>query len=59
MLYIFKDFECQPVCRPIPKALKGACDYMYPVGYIIYYIPENQFCQDFCQLLPYNSVITT
>jgi hypothetical protein len=47
-----EDFECQPVCRPTSKALKRACDYMYPVGYIVYYILENSFCQDFCQLLP-------
>jgi len=26
--------------------------YMYPVGYIIYYILGFLFCQDLCQIIP-------
>jgi len=40
-----EDFECQPDCRPTSKIFKGGCGaseiYMYPVGYIVYYILEN------------------
>jgi hypothetical protein len=45
ILYIFKDSECQPVCRPTSKSFKGGI-YMYPVGYIIYYTLKFEICQD-------------
>jgi hypothetical protein len=43
-------FECQPVCRPTSKALKGGYDYMYPVGYIVYYTHGFKICQVFSNI---------
>ena len=30
LLYIFKDFECQPDCRPTSKIFKGTHIYLIP-----------------------------